>query len=463
MAFRLCSAINKFIFFILAATLIISLNSCSNNTSDTNKKSVKVETVVENKKYTRGELIAGNDVYIGVAWPFSKKKGRNELIFEGAEYAADEINKNGGLLKKRLTIIRGDDEQDLKEAKNVARDFASNKDLIAVIGHNTPTTSLYAAVTYDINEIIYFAVRAPSASLTKHKLQFLFRIIPTDQDVVLLAISACKKLNIKNIAVINTLDDYGKDQSAIFKTEAIKADFNIVAQFSFFRSDNIDYRKIASKVKEIAKEIDLIFYGGTTAEAIEIIKELRDMDIKIPIVGGESLYTPDFVKKLGKKADNVFVITYNDEGIYENNSEFIKFAEGFKKKYNKKPEKFAIQGYECVKIIEHIARLAKTFKTSALTSFLVHKTETDLFTKKYDFDDKGDIINKNLSAFVVHNGKFERLDMSDLIADTNLIFINKNVSNANILKSGNTIKPGNKVNTVKQNINNQIKTDTGIK
>jgi len=86
-----------------------------------------------------------------------------------------------------------------------------------------------------------------------------------------------------------------------------------------------------------------------------------------------------------------------------------------------------------------------------------------LFTKKYDFDDKGDIINKNLSAFVVHNGKFERLDMSDLIADTNLIFINKNVSNANILKSGNTIKPGNKVNTVKQNINNQIKTDTGIK
>lgn len=445
MAFRCFSTRNNF-FAALFLILIILLSGISCKSKEPEKKKV----------YNRGEFIDGDYVYIGVAWPFERRK---DMFLDGIKLAVDEVNKNKDFvkMKKKMAISIYDDDQDNDKAKKAARYFAGNSDLIAVIGHTAPNISVYAGVTYNINNILYFAVRATAPSLTKHNLPYLFRTIPSDQHIAILATNVCKNMKLKNIVIVNTLDGYGKELSSVFKTEAIKNDLYLVNQISFFK-DNTDYRTLAAKVKNIKEHIDVIFFAGSSTEGTNFIKELRDMEIMIPVVASEPLYSEKVLKTLGKSATDLYVITFYDEDAYSQ-KKFKDFKKNFKEKFKKDPDKFALQGYECVKIIEEAITKAKTTRTSSLLSYLQYRLEWSGITKKYKFDKYGDVLNSPLSVFGVEKGKFVRYNVGKFLDDKTMFESNSDTSE----KNNNSSKKNNGSVEKTENSDKQETNDEQVK
>ena len=98
-------------------------------------------------------------ILIGVSGPISGTQAQYGQAFKnGAELgkAAKEINDAGGIDGKMVKIVMEDDKGEPNEAANVANKFATNKDILAVVGHFNSSATLAAAPIYNRNELVTF-------------------------------------------------------------------------------------------------------------------------------------------------------------------------------------------------------------------------------------------------------------------------------------------------------------------
>ena len=74
---------------------------------------------------------------------------------------AEEFNKSGGVLGKKIVIEKFDDKNSPEEGVSVANKIVSAKDIKAVIGHFASGVCMAAAPLYNENKILEIS---PSAS-----------------------------------------------------------------------------------------------------------------------------------------------------------------------------------------------------------------------------------------------------------------------------------------------------------
>ena len=73
---------------------------------------------------------------VAVAGPFTGSVAAfGEMIKKGAQLRAQEINESGGINGKQLELVFEDDTGKDKEASLVATRIASNRKILAVVGH----------------------------------------------------------------------------------------------------------------------------------------------------------------------------------------------------------------------------------------------------------------------------------------------------------------------------------------
>src|SRR5512132_423200 len=90
----------------------------------------------------------GGDSYtIGAAGPW--KEGYGVMSRRGIDLAVDEINRAGGIHGSRLKVLARDDEASGSRATEIAQEFVSNPEILAVVGHVNSGAMLAAARIYD--------------------------------------------------------------------------------------------------------------------------------------------------------------------------------------------------------------------------------------------------------------------------------------------------------------------------
>jgi len=84
---------------------------------------------------------ASGDIVVGVSWMWSKQL---DLMRQGVEMAADQINGAGGINGRKLRLIWGDDNEQVKKGIEVAQGFVANAEMVAAIGHSTSSITAQA-------------------------------------------------------------------------------------------------------------------------------------------------------------------------------------------------------------------------------------------------------------------------------------------------------------------------------
>ncbi|MEK7650304.1 MAG: ABC transporter substrate-binding protein [Patescibacteria group bacterium] len=314
-----------------------------------------------------------------------------EFAKQGVELAVKDLLAEG----KKVEVIFEDNAYDSKVALSAYNKLRTlNKVDVVVVFGSPAAMPLIPIVNQD--QVPMLALTAAPAYSTPD--DYAFRIVGTaDKEAELTADVLIDKLGKKKIAVLYLNSDYGTGALAAFKKYAANR-ATIVAEESSAPGQS-DYRAQLAKVK--AANPDGIFLATLYREAGTILKQAKELGIKVPMMCGQPCDVPELFSTAGSAAEGLLVTA-------PTNKTSAKFAEEYQKSYGQDFLSYlTLRHYDAIKILSFVGEACQN---SAYSGECIKKQLDDLsdfpgLSYQINFDNNGDI-NDQTSVKVARDGKY---------------------------------------------------------
>ncbi|MFI6337559.1 branched-chain amino acid ABC transporter substrate-binding protein [Streptomyces sp. NPDC050535] len=214
----------------------------------------------------------------------------------------------------------------------------------------------------------------------------------------------------KKVFVIDDKKTYGAGLAATF-TEEFKKLGGTVAGTQHIDPDTKDFSAIATQVK--SSGADVVYYGGEYPQAGPLSKQIKAAGAKIPVVGGDGIYSADFIKLAGATATGDLATSVGAP------VEELPSAKEFVANYKEAGYKDAYEAYggysydSAWAIIEAVKKVVEDNDgklpddARAKVTAAMQNVSFDGVTGKVSFDEFGDATNKQLTVYAVENGAWK--------------------------------------------------------
>jgi tripartite ATP-independent transporter DctP family solute receptor len=266
------------------------------------------------QKYNKEEVVV-----IGIDADLSMgAKGSGLAIKRGVELAVNDINKQGGLLGKKVIVIAKDHQGISTQANENIKEFINDNNTIAVIGgKHSAIISSYIKDIQD-NKLIFISPWAASPSVTQngYKNNYIFRVSLNDSYATkFLAQEALKKYNNPAIVVENSL--WGKE--ALEKINLYLESKDLQKQEGIIINRGEDaFTKFLNIIK--TKRYDSIIMVLNAQESKKILQQMWKNNLNIPIIShwglvGDSFFedTKAYLKDIDLKFIQTFSLANNNK------------------------------------------------------------------------------------------------------------------------------------------------------
>ncbi|MBI5893928.1 MAG: ABC transporter substrate-binding protein, partial [Deltaproteobacteria bacterium] len=244
--------------------------------------------------------------------------------------------------------------------------------------------------------------------------QFIFRNSLADETATEEIIKyAIEKLGYKNYAIVTSMKDDETSLSigGLYRKAVMNKGGKVVSETHIFMDKTME--EAISQLKKDAKtKIDAVIFAGDDVVAIDILKELRKQGIKSPLIGGDILYTEEFVKN-GKELA-VGTIVYSNFFSEAKDNKVERFVSEYKKKTGKKPGAFAADAYDSLMLIAEAIKTAKSLDPSKVRDALVQINGFNGVTGKITIGALREAVKKPFILQVVQDEKgvaFKHIDV----------------------------------------------------
>ena len=249
-------------------------------------------------------------VKIAVAGPHTGPSAAfGEQMLKGAEKAAQDINKMGGVLGKKIEIIKVDDECKPMGAVNAANEIVSKYKAHAVVGHFCSASTIPASKTYMNHNVLMITPASTNPKVTERKLPNILRMCGRDdQQGDVAARFIALTLKAKKVAFVHDKTTYGRGLAEAMKTTLKKVGPSVKeAMFEGITRGEKDFNTLVTKIK--ASKADVIYFGGLHPEAGPLLKQMRQQGLKADFISGDGIVSNDFVTAAGgaQFVDGVYV------------------------------------------------------------------------------------------------------------------------------------------------------------
>ncbi|MXZ00079.1 branched-chain amino acid ABC transporter substrate-binding protein [Candidatus Poribacteria bacterium] len=361
----------------------------------------------------RDTQTAPSEVRVAVAGPFTGNAAAfGEMIKRGAQLKAKEINEAGGINGMKLTLVFGDDTGTEKEARAVATRFATDRRILAVVGHFNSSCSLAGKPIYAENGIVELSPGSTNVSVCEGS-DWTFRNLYRDDFQGKFIAKYIKNIltELQSVGVLFDNDDYGRGLKDAFPAEAETIGLNIVAAEAYDR-DNTDFKAQLTSIK--AKNPDVIFVSGLYGQSALIVKQARETGITAQFFGADGVDSPDFLDIAGTAAEGTYLTTPFTFGA--GGDEALKVAQAFEAEFGVPPDTWAALTYDAVGMIAEA--IEKTYNKDVLLpenrkAIRDHLASLDTPEEGYKgitgltyFDINGDTVNKPAYVKIVKDGEF---------------------------------------------------------
>jgi branched-chain amino acid transport system substrate-binding protein len=334
------------------------------------------------------------------------------MIKRGAELKAKEINEAGGINGMKLTLIPGDDTGTEKEAISVATRFATDRRILAVVGHFNSACSLAGKGIYKANGIVALSPGSTNVSVCEGS-DWTFRNLYRDdfQGQFIAKYIKDYMKEFQTVAILFENDDYGRGLRDGFSAAAEKIGIEIVASEAYDR-ENTDFKAQLTSIK--AKKPDLIFISGLYSQAGLIAKQARETGITAQFFGADGVDSPDFLVIAGAAAEGTYLTTPFTFDLGGDKAQQV--ATAFEDEYGVLPDTWAALTYDAVGMIAEA--IEKTYNKDATLAenrkaIRDHLASLDTPEEGYKgitgltyFDKNGDTVNKPAYVKIVKDGQF---------------------------------------------------------
>lgn len=323
----------------------------------------------------------------------------------GVRMAIDELNAKGvtiGGQKVQFELLSEDDQADPRIATTVAQKFVDDK-VSGMIGHLNSGTTIPASRIYDTAGIVEISPSATNPKYTQQGYKGAFRVMANDiQQGKVLGEFAVKDMNAKKIAIIDDRTAYGQGLADEFE-KAAKAAGAAIAVREFTTDKANDFTAILTKIKGVAP--DLVFYGGMDGQGAPMVKQIKTLGLKAQFLGGDGIYTAEFMKLAGAAAEGV---TASLPGV-----PLVQMPKGadFKQKFESKYGKIQLYApycYDAMMVMAQAMQRANSIEPAKYLPEMI-KTNYSGVTANIKFDNKGDLDGGLITVYRVVNGEWQAL------------------------------------------------------
>ena len=341
---------------------------------------------------------SGDTIKIGVIFA---KTGNAAVVtlpgFEAVRFAADEINKAGGVLEKKIVLIEYDNKSTSLGSKFAAQQAV--KDGVAgVIGLAFSSHSLAAAKVLQDAKISMISPIATNIAVTLVG-NYIFRICYVDTfQGRIVAEFAQKDLNADTAVVLT-------NSSRIYSLGLAKVFIEIFNRLGktlwegYYQVDMTDFSALLKKIKRINP--DIIFVPGHFRESAYIVKQARSMGLKTTFIGADG-WQETMYKYGGKAIDGNYYITQWHKNI--SSSENQRFVKKWLKGHKKVDEPVIALSYDAFYVLINAIKRAGTVNSIAVRQALSQTKNFPGVTGKITFDENGDTVNRSAVIMKFENG-----------------------------------------------------------
>lgn len=346
-------------------------------------------------------------VKIGFAAPLT---GDNALYGEGMQRAVnlaiEEANASQAAMDANIEFViqPGDDAADPKQAVNVANALAGDQGVVAVVGHFNSGCSIPAAPVYEESDMAMVTVSS-NPQLTSTGLTNVNRIVAKDDAQGGYAGDLAYSLGYDKVALIDDATPYGQGLAAEFK-KAFEAKGGEVVTEDRIQPKEVDFSALVTKIK--AQSPKAVYYAGAHTEGALLTKQMKEAGLNVPVMGGDMLYSPEYIKIAGEK---------NAEGDYstslglplDQQPRGVEFKEAYEAKFGSAPEAYDSYAYDAAWIIIQAVLEAGPDRAAVLEAVRNGTLEGGV-TGTVAFDENGDNKEQVISAFQVTDGEWKQLE-----------------------------------------------------
>ena len=341
------------------------------------------------------------DILVGAVAPWSTI---DVMLWEGIQLGVEEINRKGGLLGRKIRILRRDDENSVEKGVAMGQELSNNPDLVAVVGHYQSFVSLPASVIYQYYGVFMLCTVDTDPELTRQGFPLIFRTVPDDLDYGKKLAAFCSRKGFNQMALFLQQNEYGRDFSDAFATAAGDVGIELLDGESYNATTTpADIRNILQRWKEHT-DLDAILLSGELPQAAVIIREARRLGLKQPIVGGIKLDRKKLIKLLNHETGDVYFPTVFDPGA--GSPEARRFVNAFQKRYGKAPDVLAAQGYDTITCLRYAIQKARSTAPPEMAKALRSAKDLKGVTGALQFTPEGARIVDHIVIKTLENGKF---------------------------------------------------------
>ena len=301
----------------------------------------------------RAERAINNKACINVAvvWPFASEYA---TFSKGIDLASDEINLSGGVLGRRINLIKKDDESSVTKGMIIADELSADLDVAAVIGHYDSYVTIPASNIYNAGGILLINPASTSPNYNKNGYDLLFRTVANGTEIAARLIDLIKANGCGKIMICYVRNDYGLSLANAAEDNCNKNSISVVDRKSYLVGTPQEFKSITEQWKQF--EYDCILFFGDVNYGPNFIKSIREEGISAPIVCGDAMNSPKLMEAAGKYSENVILPAFFSHS--SSDAAAREFERKFRLKFGIEPDSWAALGYDSLTLFARAVKKA---------------------------------------------------------------------------------------------------------
>jgi branched-chain amino acid transport system substrate-binding protein len=283
---------------------------------------------------------------VGVSKPYS------EPSTEGLIFGANEINRTGGVLGKKIELLIEDDQSRPDISAALARKLIDQGAVFILSMSLTPATQQQQTVTMEAKTPQMTPMNSGDTLTTQLPNPYFWQTGPLGSIQIATLLAHAKSKQLKRVALITDNSDLGALLARFFKGGLEKSGIEVVAEEVMPRGATSATPQM-QKIRAANPEA-MFMAGVLTSENVLILKAYRELGLKFPIHSSYNLSVPVYMSVAKGLINGVtFVDAYDPD-----KPEVKAFEAAYKKATGKEPFNLHGYGYDGIRMVAEAIKRA---------------------------------------------------------------------------------------------------------
>jgi branched-chain amino acid transport system substrate-binding protein len=359
---------------------------------------------------------AADTIKIGLLTPltgFAAADGAS--VKNSVDLAVEKVNKEGGLLGKKVELVVYDDRADAKDAVALAQKLIQQDKVAGLVAGSYSMPTRAVAPLFQDEGIPLVAAYAIHPDVTKAG-NFNFRngFLGAVEGRAA-AHTAVELLKARKIALLTSDNDFGRTLAEGFNeymTQFAKGKAEVVMALTYPMQEK-DFKPYLTKIKELNP--DVIFSSGYYFQTGPVLKQARELGMKTQIIGEEGADSPKTLEIAGEAAEGFVIVTNLNRD--DKRPEVQAYLKEYESRFKIQPDMVGASAYDAFMILCDGIKKAKSTQGKAMRDAIAATKDFNGLTGVITGFKAGEVV-KEVQVQQVKNGRFRYLGV---IKDPNLI------------------------------------------